>query len=93
MLLVPKSRAYNKCVELMKCVAERGLTNQVHQKVLEIVITQVIGQDPRTLKNWVRTLERLGFVKKLNSCVYQMNVQLVPELLNVVVKRGQKKLM
>ena len=86
------SRAYKKCVELMKCVAERGLTNQVHQKVLEVVITQVIGQDPRTLKNWIRTLERLGFIRRLNPLVYQMNVKEVPELLNVVVRSGQKKL-
>lgn len=91
--MIPKSRAYKKCVELMKCVAERGLTNQVHQKVLEVVITQVIGQDPRTRKNWIATLERLGFIHRLNPLVYQMNAKDVPELLNVLVKRGQKKLM
>lgn len=92
-MIIPKSRAYKKCVELMSCVAEIGVTNQVHRKVLEVTITRVIGGDPRTLKNWIATLERLGFIKKLNSRVYQMNVSLVPELLNVVIKSGQKKLM
>ena len=90
--MIAKSRAYKKCVELMKCVAELGYSYQVDRKILEIVITRVIGQDPRTRKNWIGTLERLGFIKKLNPRVYQMNVSLVPELLNVVVRSGQKKL-
>ena len=77
----------------MKCVAERGLTNQVHQKVLVVIITQVIGGDPRTLKNWIRNLERLGFIRKTNPFLYQMNVKEVPELLNIVVKSGQKRLL
>jgi len=77
----------------MKCVAERGLTNEVHRKVLEEIIILVIGQDPRTRKNWIETLEKLGFIRKLSPFLYKMNVTMVPELLNVVVKSGQKKLM
>jgi hypothetical protein len=38
-------------------------------------------------------LERLGFIKRLNARVYKMNLKRVPELLNVMVKSGQKKLM
>ena len=51
------------------------------------------GGDPRTLKNWIRTLERLGFIERRNIRVYKMNLDSIPELLNVMVKSGQKKLM
>lgn len=91
-MIVPKSRAYKKCVELMKCVVERGLTNEVHRKVLEEIIILMIGEDPRTRKNWIETLERLGFIKKLTPFSYEMNVKLVPGLLNIIVRPEQKKL-
>lgn len=48
---------------------------------------------PCTLKNWTETLERLGFVERLNARVYRMKLESIPELLNVVVKSGQKRLM
>jgi len=92
-LFYPKSRAYRYCVEIMRFLVEAGFTYQVHVEALKVAITAVRGGDPRTLKNWTRTLERLGFIKKLNQRVYKMNLEMVPELLNLVVKSGQKKLM
>jgi len=89
----PKSKAYSHCVEIMRFLVEAGFTYQVHDEALKVAITAVRGGDPRTLKNWTQTLERLGFIKKLNQRVYKLNLDMVPELLNVAVKSGQKKLM
>jgi len=92
-LFYPKSRAYLHCVEIMRFLVEADFTHQVHVEALKIAITAVRGGDPRTLKNWTQTLERLGFIKHLNQRVYTLNLDMVPELLNLVVKSGQKKLM
>ena len=92
-LFHPKSIAYRHCVEIMRFLVEAGFTYQVHDEALKVAITAVRGGDPRTLKNWTQTLERLDFIKKVNPHVYQMNLESIPELLNIVVKSGQKKLM
>jgi len=92
-LFYPKSRAYLHAVEIMRFLVEAGFTYQVHVEALKVAITAMRGGDPRTLQNWTRTLERLGFIKRLNQRVYKMNLDMVPELLNVAVKSGQKKLM
>lgn len=73
-----------------KAVVEAGFTYQVHVEALKVAITAVRGGDPRTLKNWTRTLERLGFIKKLNQRVYKMNLDMVPELLNVMEVWSEK---
>jgi len=92
-LFYPKSRGYHHCVEIMRFLVESGFTYQVHVEALKVAITAVRGGDPRTLKNWTQTLERLGFIEQLNQRVYKLNLDMVPELLNVAVKSGQKKLM
>jgi len=89
----PRSKAYSHCVEIMRFLVEAGFTYQVHVEALKVAITTVRGGDPRTLTNWTRTLERLGFIERVNQRVYKMNLESIPELLNVVVKPGQKKLM
>jgi len=92
-LFHPKSRAYLQCVEIMRFLVEAGFTYQVHVEAMKVAITAVRGEDPRTLNNWTQTLERLGFIEKANPRVYKMNLESIPELLNIVVKSGQKKLM
>ena len=92
-MFYPKSRAYRHCVEIMRFLVERNFTYQIHIEALKVAITAVRGGDPRTLKNWTRTLERLGFIKHLKQRVYKLNLDMVPELLNIMVKSGQKKLM
>ena len=92
-MFYPKSRSYHHCVEIMRFLVEAGFTYQVHVEALKVAITAVRGGDPRTLKNWTQTLERLGFIKHLNQRVYKMNLESIPELLNIAVKSGQKKLM
>jgi len=90
----PKSTAYRHCVEIMRFLVEADFAYQVHVEALNVAITAVRGGDPRTLKNWTGTLERLGFIEKVNPRVYKMNLESIPELLNIVVKKGhQKKLM
>jgi len=89
----PKSRSYHHCVEIMRSLVEAGFTYQVHVEALKVAITAVRGGDPRTLKNWIQIMERLGFIKHLNQRVYKMNLESIPELLNLAVKIGQKKLM
>jgi len=88
-----KSRSYHHCVEIIRFLVEAGFTFQVHVEALKVAITAVRGGDPRTLKNWTQTLERLDFIKKVNPHVYQMKLESIPELLNIMVKNGQKKLM
>lgn len=89
----PKSGAYQHCVEIMRFLVEAGYTYHVHTKALKVAITAVRGGDPHTLQNWTRTLERLGFIKRLNQRVYKLSLESIPELLNVMVMSGQKKLM
>lgn len=90
----PRSRAYKHCVEIMRFLVEAGYAYQVHIKPLEVAITALRGGDPRTLRNWTQTLKRLGFIEKVNLLVYKMKLESIPELWNIVVKKGhQKKLM
>lgn len=93
MTLISKTKSYQNCIEIMRSLVESGYTNQVSLKGLNVAITLNRGGDPRTLNNWRNTLERLGFIQRVNTHVFRLEVQRVPELLNVVVKRGQKKLM
>ena len=86
-------KTLDKCKEIMKAIAERGFTNQIHKRELEKIIMLYRGFDPRTIKNWIRTLEVLGFIKLLNPNVYELNFDQCPELLNLLVKNGQKRLM
>jgi len=93
-MVYSKSTAYRHCVEIMRFLVDAGFAYQVHVQALEVAITAVRGGDPRTLKNWTETLERLGFIEKVNPRVYKMNLESIPELWNIVVKNGhQKKLM
>jgi len=88
-----KSKSYQYCVEIVRFLVEKDYTNQVNKSTLNLAINVVRGGDPRTLVNWRKNLERLGFIKRVNASVYRLNLKLVPELLNVVVRRGQKKLL
>jgi hypothetical protein len=88
-----KAKTLDICKEIMKAIAERGFTNQIHKRELEKVIMINRGIDKRTIQNWLRTLEVLGFIKSLNPNVYGLDFGQCPELLNLVVKNGQKRLM
>lgn len=93
MTLISKNKSYVNCIEIMRSLVESGYTNQVSLKGLNVAITLNRGGDPRTLSNWRNTLERLGFIQRANVNVYRLELSRVPELLNVMVSRGQKKLM
>ena len=81
------------CQEIMKAIIEKGFTNQIHKRELEKVIIVLRGVDKRTIKNWVRTLEVMEFIKPLNPLVFELNFKKCPELLNRLIENGQKKLM
>ena len=91
--MISKTKSYLNCIEIMRSLVESGYTNQVSLKFLNVAITLKRGGDPRTLNNWRNTLERLGFIERFNRHLWKINLERVPELLNVVVKSGQKKLM
>ena len=90
--LISKAKSYQNCVEIMRSLVESGYTNQVSLKFLNIAITLKRGGDPRTLNNWRNTLERLGFIERFKKNLWKIDLSLCPELLNVVVRKGQKKL-
>jgi len=77
----------------MHFLAERDFTNQASTETLEIAIKATRGGDPRTVKNWLRNLQDFGFIKTTNVNVWSLHFKETPELLSVIVKRGQKKLM
>ena len=91
--MTTKSKSYKYCVEILRFLVEKHYTNQVNKTTLNLAINVVRGGDPRTLVNWKNNLERLGFIKRVNASVYHLNLKVVPELLNVVVRSGQKKLL
>ena len=88
-----QSKVLDACKEIMKVVVEKGFTHQIHRRELEKVIMLLRGMDKRTIRNWLKTLELLGFVKLLNPFVYALNFDECRELLVGMVKKNQKKLM
>ena len=97
------SRTFMVCTNIMKYLVKAGFTNQVHERQVEQAIISIRGTDQRTLINWKRALETLGFLERIPSqvatvrkrCIYQMNLLTVPDLLVDIVKADdkQKKLM
>jgi len=90
-----KSKTVEVCNAIMRFLVEQGFTNQVTVKEVEKAIVYVRGPDKRTLENWKRALEMLGYLNKKSPFVYEMNLLKVPELLTEAVKghQKQKKLM
>jgi len=89
------SKAVKKCNAILMHLAERGFTYQVTRKELEKTIAFLIGADPRTLRNWIRTLQLLEFIEEVSPDVYKLNFVKVPSAFEKLVKGGekQKKLM
>jgi len=88
------SRSNKVCLEIMKHLISEGFTNQVHVKEVEKAIIYVRGPDKRTIQNWKRALETLGYLEKISPYVYQLNFMKCPELLvNVLHEQRQKKLL
>lgn len=88
-----QSKVLESCKEIMKVVVDKSFTHQIHRRELEKVIMLLRGMDKRTIRNWLRTLELLGFIKPLNPFVYALKFDQCRELLVGMVKKNQKKLM
>jgi hypothetical protein len=82
-----------KCKEIIKEAILKGFVYQIHRKELEAIICVKCGIDRRTIQNWVRALTVLGFIKEVSPNIYKLNLNVSPELLELAIKEGQKKLM
>lgn len=88
------SRSNKICSEIMRYLVSRGFTHQVHKKQVVEAIVYLRGPDKRTIKNWMRALEVLGFLERVNPVIFQMKLMACPELFVKVMKEPkQKKLM
>ena len=76
---------------IMKYLVDQGFTNQVHVKEVEKAIIYVRGPDKRTIQNWKRALETLGYLEKKSLYIYEINLLKVPELLSRIVNSNQKQ--
>jgi hypothetical protein len=89
-----ESKVLLECREIMQVIIKSGFTNQIHKRELEKIIMTLRGMDRRTIRNWVKTLEVMGFVRVVNASVFQLNFDGCKDLLFEVYKNnGQKKLM
>jgi hypothetical protein len=88
-----ESKTLEFCKEIMKRIVEIGYADQIAKREIEKIIMIYRGIDKRTIQTWLRTLEVLGFIRPLNAFVFQLKFDQCPELLNQLVKNGQKKLM
>jgi len=82
-----------KCKEIIKEAILKGFVYQIHRKELEAIICVKCGIDKRTIQNWIRALTTFGFINEVNPNVYKINLDKTPELLELAIKEGQKKLM
>lgn len=82
----------------MTWLVKHDYTNQIRLQELENAIVSTQGPDPRTIKNWTRALETLGFIEEIRRLdrkrvVYQMHLEKCYEIEKLrVMHRGQKKL-
>jgi len=67
------SRTVRACEELMTALAQANFTNQVTLTELTKVIIVKRGGDPRTVKNWLRNLSLLGYVKRQSVNVFKLD--------------------
>ena len=89
-----ETRTVRTCHKIMRFLVEKGMTKQVHRDIVKTAIVYVKGTDKRTLDNWFRALETLGFLERSAPLVYNMNLALCPDLLTHVLRtEKQKRLM
>jgi len=86
------SRTVKACQEIMKGLANANLTTHASLSQLTRVITVLRGGDPRTVANWMRVLEMLGYIKNERGVLWKLHFERCGEALRLLVKDGQKKL-
>jgi len=64
----------------MDWLIKRGCSKQVPIKIVEKAIVCVRGPDPRTIQNWLKALEVLGFLERVNASIYQMDLSYCDEV-------------
>ena len=86
------SRVYENCREIMEAIIKSDFRISISLRELEKVIRLKRGGDPRTIRNWIRNLTALGFLKRTNRSVFSVNYEAHPEMITLGVKVGQSKL-
>ena len=78
------------CEKIMKFLIAQNYVKQVDEKEVDRAITIIRGADNRTLKNWKRALETLGYLTRAkllvvgNRFLYDMDLTKCPQLLNEI---------
>jgi len=90
-----KSRTVQGCEEILDEMIRQNFTNRIGWQALKVIIKQVKGGDPRTLKNWRNNLLDLGYIECLSPLLFKVNLTRYPGALEKAVKGDvkQKKLM
>jgi len=80
-----------KCQEILELLVKQGFTFQVGESEIDKAITTIRGLDPRTICNWKRALETLGYIQKLSAKLFKLDLAKTPELLTIAITREEEK--
>ena len=75
----------------MTSLVKTGFVNQVNEQQVEAAIITLRGPDPRTLKNWKRALETVGYLEKQANRLYRIHLEKLPDLLVEVTRLEESK--
>jgi hypothetical protein len=56
---------YNKCIEVMKMIKQRGYEKEVSAKIIRMCLMEKIGMDERTIEKYFGALQTSGFIKRI----------------------------
>ena len=76
----------------MEAIITSNFKRAISLSELQKIIILKRGGDPRTIRNWIRNLTALEFLKRSNSSVFTVNYEAHPEMITLGVKVGQSKL-
>ena len=85
------------CEKIMRFLIAENYVKQVDEREVNRAITIIRGADERTLKNWKRALETLGYLKRVKLIVagkrflYDMDLTKCPHLLNEILQSQKQK--
>lgn len=60
------------CQEIIHKLKEEGLINQVSSRVLAHAIGETRGTDKRTIRKWMRELEKNGYLKSIGTYTWEI---------------------
>lgn len=60
------------CQEIKLKLYEKGLVSQASLNDITQAISEARGSDPRTIKKWITTLLKLGYLKQITLFTYEI---------------------